>query len=71
MTMSLVLSPQARQTVKDVEDRCHAVKHVLLSDERLPVQEVARQAGVSRTHPTRAALRDEGPVADVMGLRLA
>ena len=51
-TVSLVLSPQTRQAIGD--DPRHAVKHVLrarivlLSDERLPVLEVARQAGVSR-----------------------
>jgi len=54
-TVSLVLSPQMRQALQTiVDDRRQAVKHVLrarvvlLSDERLPVLEVARQAGVSR-----------------------
>ena len=54
-TVSLVLSAQTRQALqKIVDDRRQAVKHVLrarivlLSDERLPVLEVARQAGVSR-----------------------
>ena len=54
-TVSLVLSSQTRQAVEEiVSDRRHAVKHVLrarivlLSDDRLPVLEVARQAGVSR-----------------------
>ena len=53
--MSLVLSPQTRRTLEAiVENRRHAVKHVLrarivlLSDARLPMPEVARQAGVSR-----------------------
>ena len=54
-TVSLVLSQQTRRALEAiVEDRRHAVKHVLrarivlLSDARLPVLEVARQAGVSR-----------------------
>lgn len=54
-TVSLVLSAQTRQALQTiVDDRRQAVKHVLrarivlLSDERLPVLEVARQAGVSR-----------------------
>ena len=54
-TVSLVLSAQMRQALQTiVDDRRQAVKHVLrarivlLSDERLPVLEVARQAGVSR-----------------------
>ena len=54
-TVSLVLSAQMRQALQAiVEDRRQAVKHVLrarivlLSDERLPVLEVGRQAGVSR-----------------------
>ena len=54
-TVSLVLSQQTREALNEiVNDRRHAVKHVLrarivlLSDERLPVLEIARQAGVSR-----------------------
>ena len=54
-TVSLVLSPQTRRALERiVEDRRHAVKHVLrarivlLSNARLSVLEVARQAGVSR-----------------------
>ena len=56
-TMSLVLSPQTRQTLKKiVEGRRYATKHVLrarivlLSDERFPVLEVARQAGGEASH---------------------
>ena len=54
-TVSLVLSQQTREALNEiVNDRRHAVKHVLrarivlLSDERLPVLEIAMQAGVSR-----------------------
>ena len=54
-TVSLVLSPQTRRALEAiVEDRRREVKHVLrarivlLSDTRLPGQEVARQVGVSR-----------------------
>ena len=54
-TVSLILSQQTRDILREViEDRRQAVKHVLrarivlLSDERLPVLDVARRAGVSR-----------------------
>ena len=54
-TVSLILSQQTRDALREViEDRRQAVKHVLrarivlLSDERLPVLDVARRAGVSR-----------------------
>ena len=53
-TVSLVLSQRTREALKKIaNDRRHAGKHVLrarivlLSDERLPVLEIARQAEVS------------------------
>ena len=58
--MSLVLSSQVPQALEEiVSERRRAVKHVLragialLSDERLPVLEVARHAGVSRPMVSR------------------
>lgn len=54
-TVSLVLSPLVRDTLRQIiDDRRHPLRHilraqiVLLSDHRLPVLEIARQVGVSR-----------------------
>ena len=54
-TVSLVLPPSDRNALHQIVDyRRHPLKHilraqiVLLSDNRLPVLEIARQAGVSR-----------------------
>ena len=54
-TVSLVLTAQTRDALRRIaDDRRRPLAHilrariVLLSDERLPVLEVARQAGVGR-----------------------